>query len=214
MRLLQQTGAVRMRDVAVSFQGEVNETNERAAGTLSEGSDHPLALRGANVCLYAVREASQGEEVHVNVERFLRGKGRETKAYAFEHERVGFQRSSPQNNFRRIIAARILRGAFCLDTVSYVTDASCKIDLDLLLALLNSKILDWYFRLGSTNSKVNEYQFDALPVPELIERQERAPLRRPLGVNDLREALAIADADIRHNWQSYKARFLGKRRRR
>lgn len=35
-----------------------------------------------------------------------------------------------------------------------------------------------------------------------------------LGVSDLREALAIADADIRHNWQRYKTRFLGKRRRR
>jgi hypothetical protein len=34
-----------------------------------------------------------------------------------------------------------------------------------LLALLNSKLLDWYFRLGSTNSKVNEYQFNNLPCP-------------------------------------------------
>jgi len=33
-----------------------------------------------------------------------------------------------------------------------------------------------------------------------------------LGVNDLRQALAIADADIRHNWQRYKRQFLGKRR--
>jgi adenine-specific DNA-methyltransferase len=54
--------------------------------------------------------------------------------------------------------------------VSYVTEESSEINLDLLLALLNSKILDWYFRLGSTNSKVNEYQFNALPVPAIIER--------------------------------------------
>jgi len=32
-----------------------------------------------------------------------------------------------------------------------------------------------------------------------------------LGVSDLREAAAIADADIRSNWQRYKQRFLGKR---
>ncbi len=33
-----------------------------------------------------------------------------------------------------------------------------------------------------------------------------------LGVNDLREALAIADTDIRHNWKRYKERFLETRR--
>jgi hypothetical protein len=53
--------------------------------------------------------------------------------------------------------------------VSYVTEESSETSLDLLLALLNSKILDWYFRLGSTNSKVNEYQFNALPVPAISE---------------------------------------------
>jgi hypothetical protein len=39
------------------------------------------------------------------------------------------------------------------------------VDLDLLLVLLNSKLIDWYFTIGSTNSKVNEYQFNNLPCP-------------------------------------------------
>jgi hypothetical protein len=34
-----------------------------------------------------------------------------------------------------------------------------------------------------------------------------------LGTADLKEAIAIADADVRQNWQRYKARFLGERRR-
>jgi hypothetical protein len=34
-----------------------------------------------------------------------------------------------------------------------------------LLGLLNSRLLDWYFRLGSTNSKLNEYQVNNLPCP-------------------------------------------------
>lgn len=33
------------------------------------------------------------------------------------------------------------------------------------MALLNSKLLEWYFLLGSSNSKVNEYQFNNLPCP-------------------------------------------------
>lgn len=157
----------RMSEIAGSYQGEVNETNERARGALTNRSGAPLILRGANICMYVVREASQGEEVLLDVKPFLAGKGKDAKAFAYKSDRVGFQRSSPQNNFRRIIAARISQDSFCFDTVSYVTEESSQIDLDLMLAFLNSKILDWYFRLGSTNSKVNEYQFNALPVPTI-----------------------------------------------
>jgi hypothetical protein len=55
--------------------------------------------------------------------------------------------------------------------------------------LLNSKILDWYFRLGSTNSKVNEYQFNALPVPTLS-KNELEVNWRPLLEKGLWEDLA------------------------
>ncbi|MER3422608.1 MAG: hypothetical protein C4293_04615 [Nitrospiraceae bacterium] len=157
----------RMTEVAVSYQGEVNETVEREKGTLTAKADAPVVLRGSNICLYAVREASQGEEVRLNVSKFLKGKAKDAKAFAYKCNRVGFQRSSPQNNFRRIIAAPIGPGNFCFDTVSYVTEESTELDVGLLLALLNSKFMDWYFRLGSTNSKVNEYQFNSLPVPTI-----------------------------------------------
>ncbi len=86
-------------------------------------------------------------------------------------ERVGFQRSAPQQNYRRLIAAYIPAGELCFDTVSYIPGGlpSTRLSLHLLLALLNSKLLEWSFRLGSTNSKVNEYQFDILPCPVFLD---------------------------------------------
>ncbi|MBA2450499.1 MAG: hypothetical protein H0V51_20990, partial [Chloroflexi bacterium] len=168
IRLLTSTETVRMGECVKSFQGEVNETNERAKGTLQISGPGPLILRGANISLYAARDASQGSSLYLDTHRFLQDKRGDSKAFAFRSRRVGFQRSAPQNNFRRIIAAPIPTGSFCFDTVSYVIEESSQIDLDLLLAFLNSSILDWYFRLGSTNSKVNEYQFNALPIPRLV----------------------------------------------
>jgi hypothetical protein len=53
----------------------------------------------------------------------------------------------------------------------YVPYSECRISPNLLVALLNSKLLDWYFRLGSTNSKVNEYQFNNLPCPIFSEEK-------------------------------------------
>jgi hypothetical protein len=171
-RLLKLKSLRRLEQVATSYQGEVNETNERARGTLSKTDTGELVLRGSNICLYAVREASQGEDVRLIVNKFLANKSQDSKAFAHLRDRVGFQRSSPQNNFRRIIAAKIAKSNFCLDTISYVTDETCQIDLDLLLVFLNSRILEWYFRIGSTNSKVNEYQFNALPILHIEDRKE------------------------------------------
>ena len=166
VRIMRTGRLQRLGNVCVSYQGEVNETNEGPRGSLSKDRrDGVLVLRGANVCMYAIREASQGEPLYLKLEPFLAGKDADSKAFAFREARIGFQRSSPQNNFRRIVAAGIPAGKFCFDTVSYVPVSQTKVAPGVLIALLNSKLLDWYFRLGSTNSKVNEYQFNNLPCP-------------------------------------------------
>jgi len=167
IRILALPSLRRLGDYATSFQGEVNETIERSRKTLTEKETAPLALRGANITLYAVRNASQGDDIRVIMDRFLKDRREDSKAFFFKEKRIGFQRSAPQNNFRRLIAAPIEAGSLCLDTVSSVPESALKIPPEILLALLNSEILDWYFRLSSTNSKVNEYQFNVLPVPNI-----------------------------------------------
>ena len=158
-----------MKNITNLSEGEVHAYTHR--DLIGPEISGPLILRGANISLYTVREASQGEPLRLNVKRYLEGKAKNSRAYAHLQWRVGFQRSSPQNNFRRLIAARIEPGAFCFDTVKFIPQNASKIDLDLLIAFLNSEILDWYFRLGSTNSKVNEYQFDSLPIPTFSEER-------------------------------------------
>jgi hypothetical protein len=162
--------SLRLGKLARCFRGDMEQTKEIRAGTLGPEKKGPLVLRGANVTMYAIREASQGEDLFLDVKKFLQRADPNSKGAAnYAKRKIGYQRSSPQNNFRRLIAAPLPKQAFCFDTVSYVTEDSSQIELDLLLAFLNSQILDWYFRLGSTNSKVNEYQFNALPVPTIAD---------------------------------------------
>lgn len=157
-----------MANVAKLSEGEVHALTNRDCINSKNGG--PVILRGANITLYAVREASQGEELRLDVKKYLKGKTENSRAYAHKRMRVGIQRSAPQNNFRRIIAAMIPSGEFCFDTIKYIPQETSKVSGDLLIALLNSKILDWYFRLSSTNSKVNEYQFNSLPMPRFSEQ--------------------------------------------
>ena len=165
---LQELPIRRLGELADPRQGEVNETSsKRYISKIPNGSE-PL-LRGASISLYCVRQASQGEILYLDRQAFLRDARQDSKAFDCRSRRLGFQRSAPQNNFRRVIACIIEPGYSCLDTVSYVTEESSALDLDFLVALLNSEIIDWYFRLSSSGSKINNYQFNLFPCPNVTE---------------------------------------------
>ena len=160
----------RLGDHCRAFQGEVNETTDGKKGFISKDpATGPQVLRGSNLGLYTVRAASQGTAMFLNRDKFLAGKPASVKRNHHQTSRVGWQESSAQNNFRRIIAAMIPEGQFCNHKINYFPKEESSIALDLLLALLNSKISDWYFRLISTNAAVSHYQLYALPVPTIVE---------------------------------------------
>jgi hypothetical protein len=164
-------GSGRMRrlgEFCTAYQGEVNETTDGKKGNVSyDAKEGPQILRGSNICLYVLRPASQGEAMYLRQERYLEGKRPDAKAWHHRQRRVGLQESCPQNNFRRIIACLIPKGEFCNHKINYFTESDSKLPLSAVLALLNSKLADWYFRLGSTNASVSHYQLYNLPAPAL-----------------------------------------------
>lgn len=162
----------RLREHCEFFQGEVNQTNARKGGFLTSGTKGKFVTRGAGICLYVTRDSSQGDDLYIDKELFLAGKGADTKVFHHKHKRVCLQESSPQNNFRRLIAAIVPSRTFFNHTVNYTTEIHSRLPLDFVLAILNSKLADWYFRLGSTNNHVNHYQIHNLPCP--VFREEPA----------------------------------------
>jgi len=116
IRIMQTGRLTRLGQFAESFQGEVNETNDRNANRISYNPEDGVeVIRGAHVCLYSVREASQGNNVYLRVDQFLNRQHpitEDSKAFHHRHNRIGFQRKSPQNNFRRLIASPIDIGTF------------------------------------------------------------------------------------------------------
>ena len=186
----------RLGDLAEFRQGEINETNQRMF--LSEIAFGPEVIRGSSICMYTVREASQGVPLNLDVESYLEGASKRSKAWDHKYRRVGLQNIAPQNNFRRLIAAPIATGDFCFGTVNYVTEERTTIPLDVILALINSQVLDWYFRLGSTNAHVNVYQLKTLPVPimskEVVEEVSEMSRR----IQDI-EYYRVSDTQIKRS---------------
>ena len=166
----------RLRDYCEAFQGEINETTDGKRGFISsDPGDGPLVLRGSAICLYVVREASQGEPMYLREDKYLKGKPDSIKAHHHQQRRIGWQESSAQNNFRRIIAAAVPKKIFCNHKINYIPEGDSKVPLDFVLALLNSKLSDWFFRLQSTNAAVSHYQILDLPAPTLT--HDEVPLR-------------------------------------
>jgi len=161
----------RLGDLCVAYQGEVNETTDGRKGNVSyEEADGPPILRGSNICLYVLRSASQGEPIFLRREEYLNGKRPDSKGWHHRYRRVGLQESCPQNNFRRIIACLIPREQFCNHKINYFPEHKSSLPLEALLGVLNSKLADWYFRLGSTNAAVSHYQLYNLPVPSFSDQ--------------------------------------------
>ena len=184
---------VRFGTVAAFYQGEVNETNERARlNLIGDGTAGDRIIRGSEVSLYQLRPPSQGEAVFLNVERFLDGKAEGSKAFDHRLDRVAWQNLSAQNNFRRLIACRIPAGYFCNHALSYCPSSGFAYDLDVFVAFFNSKLADWHYRLGSTNNNTMQYLLEGLPFPAFAD----APADGALGERAAALLTAGRPADV------------------
>lgn len=166
-----------LKHFAPSQQGEVNITAH--SEFLTDKNNGQIILRGAHINRYEFQEQpKQGEPVYLDVQRFLDAYGKDTKAYNYRYIRIGYQRGSAIDNWRRIIATIIEKDNFCSDTINYIVNPK-GYNLFAILALLNSSLWEWRFRLTSTNNHVNSYEIDSMPMPPISfttpekERKER-----------------------------------------
>ena len=152
-----------LKHFAPSQQGEVNLTSHSEYLTGEEKGQ--IVLRGAHINRYEFQEQpKQGEPVYLDVKRFLDAHGKDTKAYDHKYIRIGYQRGAAIDNWRRIIATVVEKDNFCSDTINYIVKPK-EYSLFAILALLNSSLWEWRFRLTSTNNHVNSYEIDSMPMP-------------------------------------------------
>jgi hypothetical protein len=123
----------------------------------------PEVLRGANVDRYELNsEPKQGTPLYLHVSKFLQDRRSDSKFFDHREIRIGYQRGSAIDNWRRIIACIVEPVNFCSDTINYI--AKPQASLFFVLGLLNSRLFEWRFQLTSTTNHVNSYEVDSLPL--------------------------------------------------
>ncbi|MCL5238744.1 MAG: N-6 DNA methylase [Nitrospirae bacterium] len=178
LKLNRVSNGVILKHFVSSQQGEVNLTSH--SEYLTDEEKGQIVLRGAHINRYEFQEEpKQGIPMYLDVKRFLDAHGKDTKAYDHRYVRIGYQRGAAIDNWRRIIATIIEKDNFCSDTVNYIVKPR-EYNLYAILALLNSSLWEWRFRLTSTNNHVNSYEIDSMPMPPIsfispsMERKEFA----------------------------------------
>ena len=77
----------------------------------------------------------------------------------------------------RLKMALLYPPAFCGNSVNYILADNLPFDSRYLLGVLNSSLLNWLFKKQSTNSNVNGYEIDRLPVVFPDKRKEEAVVK-------------------------------------
>lgn len=118
-------------------------------------------LRGRNIGYYLLNQQDNEEFVS---DEFL---NKCSKRDYIEKERIACQQISNIHKDRRINYAIIpkqhILGNSC--NFLYVNENDEDVDLYYMLGLLNSTIINWYFKLISSNNHINNYEIDTFPVP-------------------------------------------------
>ena len=123
-------------------------------------------LKGVQIDKYLEKnkkeQISQGEIEFLNLalfEKTYSGK----KLSDSQNTRIALQGLTGVNEKNRLKATIIEKGTYLTNSCNYILPQK-ELDLEIILALLNSRLMNFIFKTKSTSSNVNGYEVDDLPV--------------------------------------------------
>jgi len=146
--------------------GEIDMTFCKQAFTKNEGDRR--MLRGANIGKYYITDRmSQGETFYIDIDKLKKTK--RIDGCLFENPRIIMQGITGINESIRLKMV-ISRNSFCANSVNYCVFKKEE-NLPFFLGLFNSTLLNYVFKQFSTNSNVNGYEVDNLPIKRDKEKE-------------------------------------------
>ena len=145
------------------IEGELNMTFHKSYFT--SNTSMPMILKGAAIQRYKFTlNMSQGEIEYLNESQYLEACGSSEKSKHHLSERIAMQGMTGANDKVRLVMSIVPSGVYLANSCNYLF-APDGLSLKTLLGILNSKLINWFFRAFSTNSNVNGYEVDNFPIP-------------------------------------------------
>ena len=126
---------------------------------------------------------SQGEIEYLDEQKYLKDFKTTEKSQHHNYPRIAMQGMTGANDKTRIVMSLVPQGFYLANSCNYVF-APKSYEIESLLGILNSKLINWYFRCFSTNSNVNGYEIDNLPIPYIGEDAHKTLKQLVLSIID------------------------------
>ena len=161
-------GSRRLREYSKCYTGEIDLSIDNRFISLCK-DDAPM-LRGAQVQKYKIiNDISQGDILYLKKNEYL-SNNKNPKSEHYKYRRIIMQGITGVNEKQRLKMTITNGPIFCANSVNYLIINDENQELEFMLGLLNSKVLNWFFSRLSTNSNVNGYEIDNLPIKEANEK--------------------------------------------
>ena len=142
-----------------NLRGELDLTLNKK--DLSEQDTGYPFLRGRNIGFYEIIDIDRTEFAST---AFVR---KTSKTQYIERERIVCQQIANMHKDHRVTFAFVPKNHVLGNSCNFIAveENLYGIDIYSLLGLLNTKIIDWFFRLTSSNNHINNYEIASFPIP-------------------------------------------------
>lgn len=142
-----------------NLRGELDVTANKKF-ILNNKTDYKL-IRGKNISYYKLNDQ---EIIEFVSEEFIKNS---SKAKYISEDRIVCQQVVNIHKERRLTFALCKKWNVVANSCNfiYVEPNKFGIDIYALMGIMNSSLMNWLFKLTSSNNHVNNYEIDALPIP-------------------------------------------------
>ena len=149
----------KLKKLVSCYQGDINVSSRK--GDLRNIKTDFLLVRGEHVQAYGVNLSDTDPD-----RRWIEIKKSELKGTleSVTRERLVMQGISNMGTKFRLQVGKIPAGVVVGHSANVLEIINDDIDVNSTLAILNSKLMNWYYKKISTNNNVNIYEMDDLPI--------------------------------------------------
>ena len=139
----------KLRNISKCFTGEIDLTLDKKY--LVDKKSEAKLVKGALIDRYLMREKmSQGEIKYLDSERYLKENHGGRSKHHLE-ERIVMQGITGINEHHRLKMTVLPKEIFCANSTNYIlSPKNDEYDLRYLLGILNSRLMNWYFKKKSS----------------------------------------------------------------
>lgn len=159
IKKLRQFPVVKDLPFIINSRGELDLTINKH-NIVDTTTNYPL-IKGKNIGYYKLLTDTQNKFV---LNQFINTTKK--KCY-IEKERIACKQISNINKNRRITFSLIPKYYILGNSCNFITviENNYNIDIYTLLGLFNTKLINWLFKLTSSNNHINNYEIDSFPIP-------------------------------------------------